>query len=295
MAERVYPRDSPPFSGEHPHPNPLVETPPTSGEHHRRMSQDSFASSKMSYGNGNGNGNGYGYGPNPGTYVVQVPKDRIFRVPPPENEHKFKLYTKKKTNRSCCRCCICSIISTILILAVLLGLTVGILYLIYHPKSPTYNIQSVQVKGVNLTAQNTGATTIKPVFNITLNIDNPNGKIGFYYEKDSEINVYRDGVHLCDGKLPTFYQPPNSFTVLSTELSGAGMVLSKSARDKLLTQQKDGKVPLEMDVKIPIKVKIGSVKSWTFTVKVKCDVTLNALTANAKVVSKNCKVHTTPW
>ncbi|KAL9244363.1 hypothetical protein vseg_018146 [Gypsophila vaccaria] len=290
MGDRVYPRDSPPFSGEHPppHPHPMVETPPTSGEHHRRMSQDSFTSSKMDY------GNGYGYGPNPGTYVVQVPKDRIFRVPPPENEHKFKLYTKKKSNRSCCRCCICSIISTILILAVLLGLTFGTLYLIYHPKSPTYTIQKVQVKGVNVTAQS-GATTIKPVFNITVEINNRNGKIGFYYEKDSEINIYRDGVNLCDGKLPVFYQPPNSVTVVSTELSGSGMVLSKSAREKLLTEQKNGKVPLQMDVKIPLKVKIGSVKSWTATVKVKCDVTLSALTPNAKVVSKKCKVQTTPW
>ncbi|XP_074276739.1 NDR1/HIN1-like protein 13 [Silene latifolia] len=289
MGERVYPRDSPPFSGEHPNPHSTDETPPVSGEHHRRMSQDSFASSKMSY------GNGYGYGPNPGTYVVQVPKDRVFRVPPPENEHKFKLYTKKKSNRSCCRCCICSIISTILILILLLAITFGILYLVYHPKKPTYNITSVHVKGVNLTTSNADATTITPVFNVTVKINNPNGKIGIYYEQGSEVSVYRDGVNLCEGKLPAFYQPPNSVTVLSTELSGAGMVLSKAARDKLMNQQKDGKVPLEMDASIPVKVKLGSVKFWTFTVKVTCDVTLSALTANAKVVSKNCKVHATPW
>jgi len=47
-----------------------------------------------------------------GIYVVQVPKDQIYRVPPPENailaEHHGKPFrsNKKKPHRSCCLCCI---------------------------------------------------------------------------------------------------------------------------------------------------------------------------------------------
>lgn len=250
------------------------------------MSQESFTSSKMSY--------GYGYGPNPGTYVVQVPKDQVYRVPPPENAHKFKLYTKKKTGRGGCRCCICSFLAAILILAALLAVTGAILYLVYRPKAPSYSIESVHVKGINLSTIATTAT-IAPVFNVTVKTENNNAKIGIYYEQGSVIKIYHDGVNLCNGKLPAFYQPPKSQTVFSTELSGAGIVLSKSARDKLLTEQKDGNVPLVINVKVPVKIKIGSVKTWTISVDVSCDVTVNALSTNAKVVSKKCNVNAKPW
>ncbi|XP_074285555.1 NDR1/HIN1-like protein 13 [Silene latifolia] len=295
MSELRYPREStskpiietPPVSGEYPKMStlkPIIETPPVSGEHQRDMSRGSFGSSKS-----------YDSGPNPGTYVIQLPKDQIFRVPPPENAHKFKRYTKRNPNRNYCRSCICYMISIILLLIILLGITFGILYLIYRPKIPTYTINGIQIKGVNLTAAKVTATTITPVFNITVKTDNRNGKISIYYEQGSKINIYRDGVNFCDGELPAFYQPPKSVTVFSTELSGSGIVLSKSALEKLLNQQKNGKVPLEMDVKVPVRIKLGSVKFWTMTVKVKCDVAVNALTVKSKVVSQKCKVRFTPW
>ncbi|KAK9664097.1 hypothetical protein RND81_14G019400 [Saponaria officinalis] len=279
MSEPKYPRDTPPVSGDYSTTKSFVETPPVSGEHHRRMSQDSFASSKMSYAT------------NPGTYVIQVPKDQIYRVPPPENAHKFNQYTKRKTKRSCCRCCICSVISTLFILIILLGVTIGVLYLVYNPKVPSYAINSVHVKGVNLTVRN----KVTPDFNVTVKTNNPNGKISIYYEQGSKISVYHDGLNLCNGELPAFYQPPKSVTVFSTEFSGPGFVLSKSARDKLRAQEKKGEVPLEMDVTVPVKIKAGSVKFWLMSMKVKCDVTVTALTGNTKVVSQRCKVDAKPW
>ncbi|KAL9241059.1 hypothetical protein vseg_015214 [Gypsophila vaccaria] len=284
MSGPKYPRDTPPDSGDYSSSKPFVdETPPVSGEHHRRMSQDSFASSKMSH--------GYGYGgPNPGTYVIQVPKDHVYRVPPPENAHKFNRYTKRKPKGSCCRCCICTFISTLLILTILVGVTVGVLYLIYHPKVPTYDINRVHVKGVNLTTLD-----ITPVFNVTVKTNNPNGKISIYYEQGSKINIYHDGLNLCTGKLPAFHQPPKSVTVFSTEFRGPGFVLSKPERNKLRAQEKKGKVPLKMDVTVPVKVKLGSVKFWMMSMKVTCDVTVTALTVNAKVVTQKCKVHAKLW
>lgn len=289
--QRVYPRESPPVSGEHSNSKLMADSPspPVSGQHHhgRNMSQDSFASSKMSYA-------GYGYAPNPGTYVVQVPKDQIYRVPPPENAHKYKLYTNKKARQGGCRSCICYFLAAILILAILLAVTGAVLYLVYKPKAPTYSIENLHVRGINLTSTAT-STTISPVFNVTIKAENNNGKIGIYYEQGSLIKIYHDGLNLCDGKLPAFYQPPKSLTVFSTELSGAGIVLSKSARQKLLTEQKKGTVPLDINVEVPVKIRIGSVKTWTISIDVSCDVTVNALTANAKVVSKNCKVNAKPW
>ncbi|KAG8369214.1 hypothetical protein BUALT_Bualt15G0127900 [Buddleja alternifolia] len=41
-----------------------------------------------------------------GTYVVQVPKDQIYRVPPPENALMLAEHQENQHNRSsCCFCC----------------------------------------------------------------------------------------------------------------------------------------------------------------------------------------------
>ncbi|PIN19346.1 hypothetical protein CDL12_07977 [Handroanthus impetiginosus] len=51
----------------------------------------------------------------PGTYVVQVPKDQIYRVPPPENAIMLAERGKNKQNRRS-SCCFCSCLSCIFIL-----------------------------------------------------------------------------------------------------------------------------------------------------------------------------------
>lgn len=236
----------------------------------------------------------YAYsGPPSGTYVIQVPKDQIYRVPPPENAHKYKLYTTRQSRRSRCRSCCCATLGLLILLIALLGAAVGIFYLIYHPKAPSFSVERVSVNGVNITSVT--SDSISPVFNVTVRAENPNKKIGIYYEDGSSITVNYDKVKLCEGALPVFYQPPRNTTVFATKLSGGDIVLSSADRDKLAGEQKNGRVPLKMTVELPVRVRVGSLKTWKLTAKAKCTVAISALTAKAKVVSKECSVSVKPW
>lgn len=59
-----------------------------------------------------------------GTYVVQVPKDQIYRVPPPENALMVAERTRNQDKQRRSSCCFCSCSSCILKLVI-----------IYHPNS----------------------------------------------------------------------------------------------------------------------------------------------------------------
>lgn len=281
MADRVHPRDteSPPVSGEHMKGNSGRNG---GGMHRPTLSQDSLMSKDS-----------YAYsGPPSGTYVIQVPKDQIYKVPPPENAHKYKLYTAQRKNRGTCRRCCCATLGLLILLIALLAAGVGIFYLLYHPKAPSFSVEKVSVQGINITSD---TESISPVFNVTIRAENPNGKIGFYYETGSSVTVQYNDVTLCEGPLAVFYQPPKNTTLFSTELSGGDIVLSSTDKDKLAAQQKKENVPLKMTVELPVKVRIGSLKTWKLTGKANCAVALSGLTAKAKVVSKDCSVSVRMW
>ncbi|KAL0437117.1 UNVERIFIED_CONTAM: NDR1/HIN1-like protein 13 [Sesamum radiatum] len=199
--------------------------------------------------------------PPPATYVVQLPREQIFRYPPPENTRKFEARTRRKARRSCC----CFTFCLLLLLIVAAAVSAGMLYLVFRFKSP--NIRA----------------------------ENPNGKVGIYYLKDSAVDVLYDNLKLSDGVLPAFYQPRKNVTVLKTSLTGTNVALEAAVRRTLRNAQNQRKVPLVVNVKAPVKIKVGSAKTWEITVKVKCDVVVDALNERAKIVSNDCDYSVRLW
>ncbi|KAL4578591.1 hypothetical protein LXL04_014716 [Taraxacum kok-saghyz] len=195
-----------------------------------------------------------------GTYVIQIPKDQVYRIPPPENSQKIKKLANRKPRRSCCCRCFCWTIATALIVIILLAIATGILYLVFRPEKLKYSIDTISIGGINLTS----SAPISPRITVGIRAENPNNKLSVYYNgKGSSVNVYYADVNLCTGVLPTLQQPANNVT---------------------------GKrnVPLKLNVKAPVKIKMGAVKTWEITVTVKCDVAVDRLTMKSKIVSKNC-------
>ncbi|XP_060197106.1 NDR1/HIN1-like protein 13 [Lycium barbarum] len=229
--------------------------------------------------------------PPPGTYVVQVPKDQIYKYPPPENSRRYESLTKRKPRRSCCCRCLCFTFSVILILIISLGITAGVLYLVYRPEAPKYNISSMTIKNFNVTA----SATISPEFNISVRAENPNNKLGIYYRKGSSVTVIYSDVDLSTGILPAFYQQANNVTVFQTVLKGSNVMLGSTVKSTLRNEVRKGKVPFRVNIKAPVKIKIGAIKTWEITVKVNCDVTVDALTVKSKLVSKDCDYSVRLW
>lgn len=234
--------------------------------------------------------------PPPGTYVIHIPKDQVYRVPPPENARRFEKLARRKRNRRPCCLCLCWILGLLAIFLIVVAIAAGIFYLVVKPKSPNYSIDAITISGLNLTAAATAsALTFSPEFDVTVRADNPNDKIGIYYRKDSSVEIYYEAVSLCNGILPVFYQPTNNVTVFQTALKGSGIELTSTMKNSLVQAQNVGEVPLQLKLRAPVKIKVGSVKTWTITVKLDCDITVDKLTADAKIVSKDCGYGVKLW
>lgn len=223
-------------------------------------------------------------------HVIQIPKDQIFRTPPPQNTRLQKIYAARaaqKRNRNCF-CFLKYLLSTILFLLLFIIIAAGMFYLFYKPKIPKYTINSLAVKNFNISMPDT--FLFSPEFEATVTAENPNSKISIYYEDDSDITVHYKDIPLGHGAWPKFYQPENNVTKLVVLVKGSGIRLSKSTHDEILQNQKSGAVPLSLDMKVPVKIKAGSITTWTINVFISCDVTVNKLAVGSTIVNKSCSV-----
>ncbi|KAF5202979.1 Late embryogenesis abundant protein [Thalictrum thalictroides] len=203
--------------------------------------------------------------PPPGTYVIQLPKEQIFRYPPPPH-----LLPKIHKQSPC---------------------THRLFFIIYRPKSPKYSVDNLSIQGFNLTSS---SSTVSPKVNVTLSVHNPNSKLSIYYIHGSFISLSlsfshsAEDVNLCTGVLPVYYQPTKNVTVFKTVLTGSDVILSNNLQSKR-------EIPLRLNLKLPVRIKFGSIKTWTIPIKVRCDTAVDKLTVDASVVSNKCNVDVKPW
>ncbi|KAG0466634.1 hypothetical protein HPP92_018214 [Vanilla planifolia] len=226
-----------------------------------------------------------------GSYIIQLPRDQIYRVPPLENEYHFKAYTSRAANRRRGRCCRCLALTVALLslLVFSLAAVTGILYLVLRPKLPRYSIDAISIRGLDLSAAGPKSNpdlTLSPLIDVTVRAENPNRKIGIDYRHGSSVTVSYSDVVLCRGIWPSFYQGKRNVTVFQTALKGSGIRLADATLGNLTAAQRRRQVPLEIGVRVPVRVKLGAITSWTINVKVHCDVTVDKLTADSKFISK---------
>ncbi|KAJ4842483.1 hypothetical protein Tsubulata_001843 [Turnera subulata] len=229
--------------------------------------------------------------PTPGTYVIQIPKDQIYRVPPPDHASRYRELSRRKPRRGCCACLFCTLLILLVSLVLLAAVAAGVFYFVVRPQAPKYSVQSLSVKGLNLSSP----APYSPEFDASVRADNPNAKIGIYYDSGSSVEVFYEGVRFGSGSLPVLYQGPKNVTVLSTAVKGKGIELTMGMQRALVDDERKGTVPLTLNLRVPVRIKVGSVKTWEIKVKVNCDVTLDELTPKAKVVSKKCDYGVNLW
>lgn len=149
----------------------------------------------------------------------------------------------------------------------------------------------MSVSGINLNS----TSPISPSFNVTVRSRNGNGKIGVYYEKESSVDVYYNDVDISNGVMPVFYQPAKNVTVVKLVLSGSKIQLTSGMRKEMRNEVSKKTVPFKLKIKAPVKIKFGSVKTWTMIVNVDCDVTVDKLTAPSRIVSRKCSHDVDLW
>ncbi|KAK4257321.1 hypothetical protein QN277_006924 [Acacia crassicarpa] len=206
------------------------------------------------------------------TYIIQIPRDEAIRFPPSENGRRMEQYVR-----------LCYVITFLMIVIAFGGV---VLQLILQLQGPLYTIERISIHGMNLTSRE--SQVISPEFDIALRAENLHTIFGIHYQKDSSEKVYYKELRLVEGALPAFYQPSNNVTVFQTSLKGFGVVLTSTDGKALGEAQNKRIMPLTLRLKVPVKLKTGSVETWKTTVTSNCLITVDSLTAKANVVSKNC-------
>eukprot|EP01018_Ginkgo_biloba_P016770 Gb_31759 [translate_table: standard] len=225
-------------------------------------------------------------GPPSGTYVVQFPKDRIHRGPPPQGSNPgYSKPPQRRRNRCCC--CLAWLLGLILLFILIIGIAGVVLYLVFRPRIPKYSVESIEIKQFNFSKD----LSLSSEFDLTIRARNPNKKIGIYYEGDSRVTVLYSDIELSSGSIPAFYQGQRNTTILQASLKGSNVQFSNEIRSTLKSQQTADSVPLRIKADVPVKIKVGSVKSPKITVRVRCHLTVNKLSANeaVRIVTKSCK------
>ncbi|KAI3989305.1 hypothetical protein MKX01_004854 [Papaver californicum] len=158
-----------------------------------------------------------------------------------------------------------------------------------------YTIENFSIKGINLTSSD--GLILSPEFGIKISYANPNKNMGFYYyEKDSRITISYSITILCSSAdvMPNFYQPKGNVTVLETVSKCSGVKVTTTISDSILRDQRKSKIPLSIDMKIPIRADIDETTARSI-LKVYCDIKVDKLAMDSKIVSKKCVLINKPW
>ncbi|KAM0953936.1 hypothetical protein DsansV1_C01g0005251 [Dioscorea sansibarensis] len=212
--------------------------------------------------------------PRSGTYVIQIPKDQIYRVPPPENATLYESYTRRTTSHRRGFIILTSILSILFLLSVLTAIA-GLLYLFVRPRLPS--VSADRLTFLNLTE-----------IDAILRASNQNDKIGFRYLPGGSLSVSYSGVPLALSPWPEVKQVPGNITVLETTLAGDGFRLTDPMQKALEEGIRQGEVPLGMKMSAPVKFFAASLTTWSFNVTVWCDVIVDRLTADARIIAQEC-------
>ncbi|KAA0050323.1 hypothetical protein IC582_023552 [Cucumis melo] len=222
----------------------------------------------------------------PLTDVEPPPPPPQSSAPPPEKAVHHQIILPPKKRRSYLCRCLCYSFCLILLILIILGAVIGILYLVFKPKIPTFSIDSLNISDLRLNFD----MSLYARFDVKITTYNPNEKIGIYYEKGGVLSVWYTENKLCEGSLPEFYHGHRNKTALDVVLTGR-TVYGSTLMSALVEQQQTGRIPLQLRAVAPVAVKMGKMKLKKVKILGNCLLVVDSLTANNAITIKasNCK------
>lgn len=200
-------------------------------------------------------------------------------LPPPP------LMVRNRKRNLCCRI-FCWGSSLLVIGLIALAVAITVIYFVFHPKIPQYEVNSLRVSnlGINLDL------SLSALFKVEITARNPNEKIGIYYEKGGRLQVWYTKTKLCEGPIPKFYQGHRNVTRLNVDLAGRAQ-FGNTVLSALQQQQQTGRVPLDLKVDAPVSVKLGKLKLRKVRILGNCKLVVDSLSTNNRINIKasDCK------
>lgn len=220
----------------------------------------------------------------PETYVIQIPKNQIYRVPPPENaiiaERRRACKNKTMAHWYCLL-----ITGFILVAVALIGIALVAFYFMYTPKGPTFSVARVLVKKPHSHPHKPS----RPAYEISLQAKNPNPFMGISYNTGGVATLSSKGKRIAKGRFPPSCQEENSFKKIKVLLKGSKATLPKEIDKSMKAKKANVPVSLSLNLKIKVKVKLGAIKTWIMYKNVACKFKVNTLgVTSSRILSQKC-------
>ncbi|XP_074369393.1 NDR1/HIN1-like protein 13 [Apium graveolens] len=223
--------------------------------------------------------------PPPGsTFVIQTSRDQVFRVPPPENSKIVESYVKQNQTKKGPANCIWILIA-IATVGVSLGVFFGVIAAIYIPEIPEFEITQFRV---DPTPPSHDKKQPKHVYEITLNVKNPNPRMDVSYGGDRYGLLSFEHRKVADGKFEPFSQEAEHSSNLKINLKQSAKVELPSEMEKSMNSTKS-KMAESLGFKMFVSLTISS---WAKTshkdISVTCTFKVNTLAKDTRIVYQEC-------
>ncbi|GMI67954.1 hypothetical protein like AT2G22180 [Hibiscus trionum] len=222
------------------------------------------------------------------TYVVQVPKDQIYRVPPPENASIVKRHreaAKAKGDRSKANFStfLLWFVIVLLLIGVIVGGTLTAVYFTYTPVAPRFSVTKLHVK-----QQKQGSP---PTYDVTLKAKNRNEKMGVQYKSDEDgANLIFWTKNLGFGDFPGLKQEPGDSSNVNIKIHGLkGRTVPPNVQKSISDKNTKRQISLKLKLESPLVFNVWVLKLWKKDLDVNCEFRVSTMAQGTKILSQKCK------
>lgn len=223
------------------------------------------------------------------TIVVQIPKDQVYRVPPPENATivenrtpKDNVQSKRKMGRRCCWTLL-----VILIFGIIIGIIIAIIHMLYIPKCPKFSVASVHFKNVtDPNNRDQGQRNQHPKFEFGLKVNNVNERMDVSFG-DGKTNFVYKKYDIGQGKYPSNSQKGLGTNNIHLNLDVGSNGKLPSDLLKALEDENKKIVIMSLIIHVPMEIK-SWVKNLNKDLTITCDFDVEDLTKKSKIMPNEC-------
>ncbi|KAL9666199.1 hypothetical protein QQ045_000523 [Rhodiola kirilowii] len=164
------------------------------------------------------------------------------------------------------------------------GLIVVLIYLIYRPHSPKYELSEVALNAAYL---DTGSSLLNADVRLLANFTNINKKVKVDF-RDMVINLYYGRILIATQYIKPFTETRKEHVLIDIHLVSSQVQLPLQESQRLKRQLDNNRVALQVQGLFRTRYSMGSLFKYTYTLHSNCRVLVSG-PPNGVLVAKNCR------
>ncbi|KAL6867272.1 hypothetical protein ACP4OV_015296 [Aristida adscensionis] len=225
------------------------------------------------------------------TYVVQVRKDQIYRIPPPENAYLAERYRAERAGAgkrgggggAPCSPCLLRTLGALLVAAILVAAAVAISVVVLRPDVPSFTVDRLSIRNT------TTGREQRLAFDLFATAINPNKMTALWY-RDGKARLVHRGTTLARGGVGEPAVGGEDATDFTMRLRGVPQRDGRTPKvvDRGLKGSKEH-VALHLAVEASVQVHVGALGFGTKRLAVSCEIGAAGLREEVRITSQKCK------